>query len=207
MDQKNVLAAIALSSAIIVLWSLFMVPDQPTKEQILAEKEKIENAETPKIEKTEIVKEISRDQALEESERIFFENENIKGSISLSGASIDDLTFKNYVKTLNGEDNIVLLNPKKIQNGYYVETGWVTTNKNIEIPNSKTIWKIDGNNKLTPNSPVTLSWTNDDNIKFEKKISIDNQYLFTVNQTIINNSDKNYNFYTYGQIISVAYAN
>ncbi len=201
MDQKNVLAAIALSSAIIVLWSLFMVPDQPTKEQILAEKEKIENAETPKIEKTEIVKEISRDQALEESERIFFENENIKGSISLSGASIDDLTFKNYVKTLNGEDNIVLLNPKKIQNGYYVETGWVTTNKNIEIPNSKTIWKIDGNNKLTPNSPVTLSWTNDDNIKFEKKISIDNQYLFTVNQTIINNSDKNYNFYTYGQII------
>ncbi len=87
LDQKNVILAISLSTAIIVLWSLFMIPDQPTKEQILAEKEKIENAETPKIETTEIVKEISRDQALEESERILFENKNIKGSISLMGGA------------------------------------------------------------------------------------------------------------------------
>ena len=95
----------------------------------------------------------------------------------------------------------MLLNPKKVKNGYYVETGWATNNKNIDIPNSKTIWKIEGNNKLSPNSPIKLSWTNDQNIKFEKNISIDNQYLFTVNQSIINNSGKTYNFYPYGQII------
>ena len=71
-----------MSSAVIVLWSLFFVPEKPTKKQLLAEKQKVENTEAPAIEKTEIVKEISRDQALEESERILFENENIKGSIS-----------------------------------------------------------------------------------------------------------------------------
>ena len=36
------------------------------------------------------------------------------------------------------------------KDGYYVETGWATTNKNIDIPNSKTVWEVEGNNKLTP---------------------------------------------------------
>ena len=111
------------------------------------------------------------------------------------------MEFKKFNETLNGEKKVILLNPRKAQNGYYVETGWATTNKNIDVPNAKSIWKIEGNNKLTHNSPIKLIWSNDQNIKFEKKISIDNQYLFTVNQTIINNSEKTYNFYPYGQII------
>ena len=94
-----------------------------------------------------------------------------------------------------------MLNPKQSNNGYYVETGWATTNKNIDLPNSKSLWIIEGSNKLTPSSPVILSWTNSQNIKFLKEISIDKQYLFNIKQTIINNSDKTYNFYPYGQII------
>ena len=202
MDTKNIIAAISLSAAVIILYSLFFAPAPQERKQIQS-KENITNESTdaPSLEQNELVSKISREEAIIEESRILFENDNVQGSISLKGSSIDDLTFKKYTKTLNGKDNIILLNPKNIQNGYYVETGWVTTNKNIEIPNSNSIWKIEGNNKLTPNSPVKLIWTNDDNIKFEKKISIDNQYLFTVNQTIVNNSDKTYNFYTYGQII------
>ena len=202
MDTKNIIAAISLSAAVIILYSLFFAPTPQERKQIQSEKNITgESTDTPSLEQNEQVSKISRTEAISEGNRILFENDSIKGSISLTGSSIDDLTFKKYTKTLNGKDNIVLLNPKKVQNGYFVETGWVTANKNIEIPNLKTIWKIEGNNKLTPNSPVKLIWTNDDNIKFEKKISIDNQYLFTINQTIINNSDKTYNFYTYGQII------
>ena len=202
MDTKNIIAAISLSAAVIILYSLFFAPSPQERKQIQAENNITnDSTDAPILDQTEEVSKISRTEAINEEKRILFENESIKGSISLTGSSIDDLTFKKYTKTLNGKDNIVLLNPKKAQNGYYVETGWVTTNKNIEIPNSKTKWEIEGNNKLNPNSPVKLVWTNDDNIKFEKKISIDNQYLFTVNQTIINNSDKTYNFYTYGQII------
>ncbi|SVA93749.1 uncharacterized protein METZ01_LOCUS146603 [marine metagenome] len=202
MDTKNIIAAISLSAAVIILYSLFFAPTPQERKQIQSEKNiTSESTDTPSLEQNEQVSKISRTEAISEGNRILFENDSIKGSISLTGSSIDDLTFKKYTKTLNGKDNIVLLNPKKVQNGYFVETGWVTANKNIEIPDSKTIWKIEGNNKLTPNSPVKLIWTNDDNIKFEKKISIDNQYLFTINQTIINNSDKTYNFYTYGQII------
>ncbi len=202
MDTKNIIAAISLSAAVIILYSLFFAPTPQERKQIQSEKNITnESTDAPSLEQSAQVSKISRTEAIDEENRIFFENDNIKGSISLIGSSIDDLTFKNYTKTLNGNDNIVLLNPKKVENGYYVETGWVTTNKNIKIPNSNSIWKSEGNNKLTPNSPVKLIWTNDDNIKFEKKISVDNQYLFTVNQTIVNNSGKTYSFYPYGQII------
>jgi len=203
MDTKNVIAAISLSAAVIILWGLFFIPEpQPLdQKKILEQKNKIENSEAPSLEDNDEVIKISRKEAIGKSKRIYFENNNIKGSISLIGARIDDLEFKKFKETLNGNKNITLLNPKKVQNGYYVETGWATTSKNIDVPNAESIWEIEGNTRLTPNSPVKLVWLNDQKIKFEKKIRIDEQYLFTVKQSIINNSQKTYNFYPYGQII------
>ncbi len=204
MDTKNVIAAISLSAAVIILYSLFFAPAVVDQKDIQNNKNIIsENTSTdaPSLVQDEETIKISRNEALKENDRFVFENDKIKGSISLIGSSIDDLTFKNYTNTLNGDDNVILLNPKQSNNGYYVETGWATTSKNIDLPNSKSQWNIEGNNKLTPNSPVKLSWTNNQNIKFVKEISLDKQYLFNIKQTIINNSNKTYNFYPYGQII------
>ena len=203
MDSKNVIAAISLSAAVIILYGLFFAPPPPNPDLIKNENNSTVQStdEAPSLDQNVEVSKISRGEAIENEDRIIFENSSIVGSISLVGASIDDLTFKKYTETINGDDNVVLLNPKKIEKGYYVETGWATTNKNIKVPNSKSTWEVEGNNKLSPNSPIKLSWTNDQNIKFVKDISIDDQYLFKVNQTIINNSEKTYNFYPYGQII------
>ena len=204
MDTKNVIAAISLSAAVIILYSLFFAPAVVDQKDISNDKNVAsENSSTdaPSLVQDEETIKISRNEALKENERVLFENDKIRGSISLIGSSIDDLTFKNYTNTLNGDDNVILLNPKQSNNGYYVETGWATTNKNIDLPNSKSLWSIEGSNKLTPSSPVILSWTNNQNIKFLKEISIDKQYLFNIKQTIINSSDKTYNFYPYGQII------
>ena len=203
MDSKNVIAAISLSAAVIIIYGLFFAPPPPDPKKINNEKNNVveSTSEAPSLDQNIEVSKISRNEAIENEDRVQFENSTVIGSISLVGASIDDLTFKKYTNTLNGDDNVVLLNPKKVEDGYYIETGWATANKNINLPNSKTIWTIEGNNKLTPNSPIKLSWTNDQNIKFIKDISIDDQYLFKVNQTIINNSEKTYNFYPYGQIV------
>ena len=203
MDSKNVIAAISLSAAVIIIYGLFFAPPPPDPKKINNEKNDIveSTSEAPSLDQNVEVSKISRNEAIENEDRVQFENSTVIGSISLVGGSIDDLTFKKYTNTLNGDDNVILLNPKKVEDGYYIETGWATANKNINLPNSKTIWTIEGNNKLTPNSPIKLSWTNDQNIKFIKDISIDDQYLFKVNQTIINNSEKTYNFYPYGQII------
>ncbi len=203
MDTKNIIAAISLSAAVIILYGLFFAPEpQPIdQKKILQEKNQVvQNSETPSLEQNEEILKISRKDALKESKRIDFENENIKGTISMVGGIIDDLTFKKYTETLNGDDKIVLLNPKEINNGYYIETGWAT-NSEIETPNSKSLWTIQGNNKLDPNNSIKMLWTNNEGIIFEKKISIDRQYLFTIDQKIINNSEKTYNFYPYGQII------
>ena len=202
MDSKNVIAAIALSSAVIVLYSLFFVPEQSTSKQNLAEKNKIEqNSDTPSLDEKETLIQISREDALKENERLIFENNNIIGSISLKGASIDDLTFKNYKINLNDEKKVTLLGPRNISEGYLIESGFVTTDKNIDIPDSDTVWSIIGNNKLTDQNPIKLSWTNDQGITFEKQISLDNQYLFTIKQIVKNNTNKKYDFYSYGQII------
>ena len=202
MESKNVIAAIALSSAVIVLYSLFFVPEQSTTKQNTIEKNKIEqNTDTPSLDQKETIKKISRDEAISESERIQFENKNIIGSISLKGAAIDDLTFKNYKLSLDSDQNVTLLNPRNIENGYLIESGFVTNDKNIEIPNSNTLWSVKGNNILTENTPVTLTWSNNQGIKFEKEISLDNSFLFTVKQKVINTTNKKYDFYSYGQII------
>ena len=148
MDTKNVIAAITLSAAIIILWSLFMIPEQEPKKKDLSEKNKIEqSSDAPSLEQKETLVTISRDEALKQNERVKFENNNIIGSISLKGASIDDLTFKNYKVKLNEDKKVTLLGPRNIDEGYLVESGFVTTDKNIDIPNSDTVWSIVGNDK------------------------------------------------------------
>ena len=202
MDTKNVIAAIALSSAVIVLYSLFFIPEQKINNENLSEDKKIiTNTDTPSLEQKEKLITISREEALVQSERVKFENENIKGSISLKGASIDDLTFKNYKVALDDDEKVVLLGPRNIDEGYLIESGFVTNDKNIEIPNSETIWSSIGNNKLTNQTPIKLTWTNTQGITFEKEIFLDDKYLFTIKQKVINKSNKKYDFYSYGQII------
>ncbi|REK50115.1 MAG: membrane protein insertase YidC [Proteobacteria bacterium] len=202
MDQKNVVAAISLSAAVIILYSLFFAPEPQPRNQNLAEKNKTEqNSDAPSLEQKESLVKISREEAIDQNERIQFENENIIGSISLKGAIIDDLTFKNYDTTLESDVNVTLLNPRNIEDGYFIESGFVTTDKNIDIPNADSVWSIIGNNQLREGNPIKLAWTNDQGITFEKEISIDNKFLFTINQKVINSTDKKYDFYSYGQII------
>ena len=103
MDIKNIIAAISLSALVLILYSLFFVPPPPDLNE---QKNKIENTKnnsaisSPKIEKKVETKAISRDSALDLSERIKIENNNIIGSISLKGAIIDDLIFKKYTTEL-----------------------------------------------------------------------------------------------------------
>ena len=200
MDTKNVIAAISLSAAVIILYSLFWAPNpQELKEANEERNKSIETTEAPSLEVEEKVLEISRDEAKSKNQRIEFDNKSIKGSISLKGAAIDDLIFKKYTETLEGNDQVVLLNPRNLNNGYYVETGWATNSENIDVPNSKTLWQIVENNKLTPNNPINLRWMNSQGIIFEKKISIDEEYknlLLQVQYSLLfDHMNKNYIFF------------
>ena len=202
MDSKNVIAAISLSAAVIILYGLFFAPDPQQINQTQQKKNEIvESSDAPKLVDTQKIDLISRDEAINSSNRILFENENIFGSISLSnGGAIDDFTFKNYNKVLNGKDKIILLNPINIKDGYIFNTGWVSSDENIDTPNLETEWIINGNSKLSPNNPVSIYYENNQGLRFERIISLDEKYLFKINQKIINKSDKKYKFYPYAYL-------
>ena len=120
MDTRNVIAAIALSSAVIVLYSLFFVPEKSISTKQNVEKKIEQNNDAPSLDEKEQIIEISREEALNKNGRIKFENQSIVGSISLKGAAIDDLTFKDYKIKLNNEEKVVLLNPRNIKDGYLI---------------------------------------------------------------------------------------
>ena len=202
MDSKNVIAAISLSAAVIILYSLFFAPS-PEKLKIKdSEQEQVQKtSDTPSLEQNENFAKLTREDALAENERIKFENDSVVGSISLKGATIDDLTFKEYNIELNGNEKVTLLSPRSVEDGYLVESGFVSSNKNIDIPDASTMWSISGNKKLTNKNPIKLVWSNSQGITFEKHIGLDDKFLFTIKEKIINSSNKTYNFYSYGQII------
>ena len=202
MDTRNVIAAISLSAAVIILYSLFFQPDPAVIKQNLAEQKKIEtNTDAPSLDQAENFEEVTRSEALAQNNRIRFENGSVVGSISLKGAAIDDLTFKEYNAELNSDEKVTLLSPRNITDGYLIESGFVSNNKNIDVPNASSIWKVEGNKKLTNNSPIKLVWNNSQGIVFEKHINLDDNFLFTIKQKIINSTNKTYDFYSYGQII------
>ncbi|MBL4626200.1 MAG: membrane protein insertase YidC [Alphaproteobacteria bacterium] len=201
MDSKNVLMAIVLSTLVLVFWATFFEP--PPVERQIAEDQvtKSEELSSPSIEKVELSKKIARDDTIDSVARVKIENNNIKGSISLQGAIIDDIIFKNYKESLESDQKVIFLNPKSSDEGYYIETGWASnSNEKLKLPLDNTIWKVKGNKVLTPNKPIVLEWDNNEGLIFTKKIELDDKYLFKISQGIKNTSNKSYEFFPYAQI-------
>ena len=203
MDSKNVLLAVILSTAVIVIWSVMFPPpeiENTTSEDTTIVEKNESKPKAPKIKIKEPDKKITRQDAIKQSNRINISNGKIFGTISLNGALIDDVTLKNYKETLNEDSKqVVILNPKKSENGYFLETGWATS-ENIKVPNHDSKWKVIGNNTLAPKQPVTIQWNNNEGLIFEKKLTIDDKYLIIVEDSVQNLSQKNINLFHYSQI-------
>ena len=109
METKNLIAALSLSVAVILLYTLFFPPPPETnntKKEQIEKVQKQESSDTPSLDQNENISKLSRKEALNEYEWISFENENIIGSISLNGGIIDDLTFKNYTTEVDGDEKV-----------------------------------------------------------------------------------------------------
>ena len=149
METRNVLLAVILSTIVLVFWGMFFeapIVKEPVSERQITENQ---NLSSPSIEEKEDKEAITRNDAINNSQRVKIENENIKGSFSLKGAIIDDIIFKNYKKTLDSEEKVTFLNPKNSQKEYYIETGWATGgNEKIKLPLVDTIWENKGNLNL-----------------------------------------------------------
>ena len=207
MENRNVIIAVILSTAILIGWSMYFEnPNEAQKKKLEIQgktetQTNIQKPETPQTAKANPTKAISRGDALKEGDRVLIENSNLSGSISLRGALIDDIILKNYREALDKNSKaIVLLSPKKSDEGYFIESGWATAKSDVKVPDNNSIWQIRDGKKLTPSSPVTLEWNNREGVVFSKKIEVDDKYLFKVTETIRNEKNKTIELFHYSQI-------
>ncbi len=202
-QNKNLILASVLSFIVIITWFILFPPPEPVPSDIESAQQQSEesdlapnadSAKAPLIEtgKTEIAV---------EAERIQIENELLTGAISTQGGRIDQLSLKKYRNTISEDSDIVtLLSPVGKPEAYYAAFGWAPAVgiKPDQVPDPNTIWTVVGNNILTPSSPISLVWDNGNGVKFMRKISIDEKYMFTVEQGIENNSGSEISLRPYG---------
>ncbi len=203
MDNRNVFVAIALSMSVLLFWGAFFeTPKKPidSRDNKKVEQKSETGSIAPTINQPTIVKNISREDSIKKDKRIKIENNSIIGSINLKGAQIDDISFKNHKQKVEGDKNIIFLNPADTENGFYIETGWTSVGNRIKIPTKDSTWLVKGNNILSDNSPVVLQWNNGEGIIFEKRIELDNKYLFRITQQVRNNSNSSIELYPYAQM-------
>ncbi|PPR45102.1 MAG: Membrane protein insertase YidC [Alphaproteobacteria bacterium MarineAlpha5_Bin8] len=190
-EQKNLFLAIILSIAIIVIFQL-LFPQQSVMTPVANnENDQLQPAtsiDDNQITTNEIIK--SKEEIIETGQRISINTPSLQGSINLRGAVLDDLILLNYRESLDKKSkNITLFAPDGTSNPYYVETGWkqLSNSDKINLPDLETNWRATSEN-LTPDSPVSLIWVNDENVVFKIHFTVDNDYMFNITQEIENNS-------------------
>ena len=144
----------------------------------------------------------SRSVVLAQSPRYKIETPSLAGSINLKGGRIDDLVLHKYhEKVEKTSPEVEFYSPSGTEHPLYAEFGWtVAPGSKVKVPNSQTIWKAQGAGTLTPSTPLTLEYDNGNGVIFRRMITVDEGYLFTVRQTVQNNSAKEITLYPYSLI-------
>lgn len=197
----NLITAIVLSVAIIFGWQHFY--EKPKLER-LAEEQKKYHKQMDTIKKVSQNEAetlpVDREQALSATKRISIKSNTLSGSVALEGLRFDDLTLSNYHIDLDDDSPpVVLFSPSNAPGSYFAEIGWLSGGKHITLPDSSTVWKTNSDS-ITPGNPVKFEWTSPQQIKFEVIVELDENYMFTIKQIVLNNSGHSISMQNYALI-------
>lgn len=207
--EQNFLIAVVLTLAILLGYQFFVVAPDAERRKAAMEAERVRIAEeaerngtgeavdgsTPRIGERPRASSIlpaSREAALAIGKRVTIQNEAVTGSINLEGSRFSDLRLTQYRQELDkSSDDVVLFSPRTTDNAVYeVIFGWTSESLNTHLAHPLTAWELGGGaSRLTPETPIFLTHTSPQGLKFERRISIDDQYLFTIEDTVINIGD------------------
>lgn len=217
-DQRNMLIAVALAMAVVMLWQFLILPSP--EERAAAEAERIaveqqaveENLPTPSGAGTGSTAAaptgsdtliVDREDALRLSPRIRIDTPAVDGSISLAGARLDDLHLRRYRETIDEDSpEITLMSPAASLAARYAELGWrPARGTSTVVPTSTTEWSpLDPDAVLTPQTPVTLVWANGQGLTFSRTITVDEDYMFTITQSVTNSTGEPVTLHPYGLV-------
>ncbi len=208
-DNRNMFIAIGLSLAILIGWQYFFALPQAEKQRQLAEQHRlVQQAETaaqqaaatstaPSVDGAAVPgsapasqaapRVTSREQALTAAPRVAIDTPRLKGSISLRGARVDDLSLLDYRETVDPKSPyIVLLAPAGSPHPFYAEFGWTSApGANLKLPGQDTVWTA-STGALTPSAPLVLTYDNGEGLVFKRTFAVDDQYMFTVKDDVEN---------------------
>ena len=216
MDEntRNFILAIVLSIGVLFAWQYFFLPkpsEAPGTKQ--AEQQQVDpGPPQPQAGGTQPggaapqpgapTATFTREEALAQSPRIPIETPSVRGSIALKGARIDDLTLKDYRETVErNSPQVVLLSPAGGPHAYYAESGFVGgANEDLALPNADTVWTAASQEPLTPNSPIRLTYDNGNGLEFTRTISVDDKYMFTIDDEVANTGSEAVTLYPYALV-------
>ncbi|HEX6119732.1 MAG TPA: membrane protein insertase YidC [Dongiaceae bacterium] len=208
METKNLIIAIALSAVILVVWTVFIqgphVATQQAQQQAQQAAQQTQTAQQPAQTATQPEsgrKIVSREEALKEGPRVAIDTPRLKGSIALKGSRIDDLVLKDYHDTVDpSSPNVILLSPLDTKDAYFANLYWSADGKDVGVPDGDTLWQADGDT-LSAEKPVTLTWNNGQGLTFARKIEIDQNYMFTITDTVSNSGDTPVEIAPFGRVV------
>jgi YidC/Oxa1 family membrane protein insertase len=187
-DNRNMILAIVLSAIVLFGWTFISERYFPTASEPSTKFEDGKQVPLPKpqADPTADAPAAIRDrrQVLAETKRVAIDTPSLKGSINLQGARIDDLVLVRHRQNLSKDSPpIRLLSPAGAPEAYFANFGW--TGEGVALPGPGTVWTASGK-RLTPSSPITLSWNNGQGQNFEIRLGVDDGYMFTAEQIVTN---------------------
>ncbi len=144
---------------------------------------------------------VDRAQVIARAPRLPIDAPRLHGSLSLKGARFDDLTLSRYRETIE-EDSppVTLLSPTGAPKAYFAGFGWVAPpGTEVKLPDDESVWTAD-RGSIRPNEPVTLTWDNGQGLVFQRVITLDDGYMFRVEQTVRNNTGQPVSLLPYGLV-------
>ncbi|MDF1804419.1 membrane protein insertase YidC [Thalassovita sp.] len=190
-QNKNLILATALSFAVILVWFLlFPPPEAPATDPNAPAA--VADATAPVVPAATAPADAAlpaETQEVSDAPRLDIDTPRVHGSISLQGGRIDQLSLKDYKETIDPDSDIVtMLSPVGSEDAYYALFGWAagTGISPEDVPGPNTLWSVQSGTILTPDSPVTLSWDNGKGQTFRRVISIDDNYMFAIEQSVTN---------------------
>ncbi|WP_111360309.1 membrane protein insertase YidC, partial [Rhodoplanes elegans] len=149
-----------------------------------------------------VTTEQSREAVLAAGPRVQVDTPNIRGSIALKGARLDDVALVRFRETVDPKSPaIVLLSPSGTPHPFYAEFGWVGgAGTGVKLPGPDTVWSQEGAGALTPAKPVTLVWDNGEGLQFRRTITVDDKFLFTVKDDVVNTGSAPVTLYPYALV-------
>jgi YidC/Oxa1 family membrane protein insertase len=222
-DNKNTILAIVLSAVVLIAWQYFYAVPNAEKQKQAQQQQQAQQPkpqspapggvapQTPTAAGAPTVPgqaaqpaaamPATRQAALATSPRVPIDTVSLQGSIALKGGRIDDLSLLKFRETVDPKSPpITLLSPSGSPAPFYAEFGWTAADAGVKVPGADTLWTRTGSGALDVAHPATLTWDNGGGLEFRRTVTVDDKFLFTIKDEVVNKTDKPVTLYPYALI-------